>query len=395
MASLVVEGGSDSEEEVESEQDGDVDENESEVESSDDDDSDDDSDDDEEDEENEEDDDEDSVSTEESIDSSASDLMDFKVTVASTQEIRGFTIPACEVFKRLKHRLQKDYKSSNLKLSYIDAEGDKIVMRSQKDFSYILRDYNKTIASSDKPPQALRLQAELLGGTIESTASLSVDIPQSNISHASESKAPEQAPSPRKVRLDATNQNGTKELVWQKGELIGSGSYGKVYRCIDSISGEILAVKEVRLRKGSKYKHQALAMQQELQVLSTLEHPNIIRYLGAEYTHNMLRIFLELAPEGSVKDAINEFGAFGEPLLRRYVKDILSGLAFLHAQRYVHRDIKPTNLLINKNTVKLADFGCAIASLADSHGKSAGLEGAIGKYITTFMEYRVCFHGEM
>jgi serine/threonine protein kinase len=76
--------------------------------------------------------------------------------------------------------------------------------------------------------------------------------------------------------------------------------------------------------------------------------------------------------------ALIEFGAFSEMVLRKYTRDVLTGLAFLHSKRYVHRDIKPTNLLINKNMIKLADFGCAVSSLADSSGKSAGLDGAIG-----------------
>ena len=46
----------------------------------------------------------------------------------------------------------------------------------------------------------------------------------------------------------------------------------------------------------------------EIKILSTLEHPNIIKYLGAEFTKTKLRIFLEQASEGSLKDILNEFG---------------------------------------------------------------------------------------
>ena len=46
----------------------------------------------------------------------------------------------------------------------------------------------------------------------------------------------------------------------------------------------------------------------EIKILSTLEHPNIIKYLGAEFTKTTLRIFLDLASEGSLKDILNEFG---------------------------------------------------------------------------------------
>ena len=46
----------------------------------------------------------------------------------------------------------------------------------------------------------------------------------------------------------------------------------------------------------------------EIRILSTLEHPNIIKYLGAEFTATTLRVFLDLASEGSLKDILNEFG---------------------------------------------------------------------------------------
>ena len=55
-------------------------------------------------------------------------------------------------------------------------------------------------------------------------------------------------------------------------------------------------------------KQQALALQQEMKILSKLDHPNIIKYLGTEYSHHTMRIFLELANEGSLKDALTEFG---------------------------------------------------------------------------------------
>ena len=62
------------------------------------------------------------------------------------------------------------------------------------------------------------------------------------------------------------------------------------------------------LGRNKKLKQQALALQQEIKILSQLDHPNIIKYLGTEYSNKTMRIFLELANEGSVKDALTEFG---------------------------------------------------------------------------------------
>ena len=116
-----------------------------------------------------------------------------------------------------------------------------------------------------------------------------------------------------------------------------------------------------------------------MKILSALDHPNIVKYLGTEVRDGALRIFLELATDGTVKDALNEFGtldfwkinhqvniftrtivgAFPEPLIRSYTVDIVEGLSFLHSKMFIHRDIKPTNLLVSKGVVKLADFGCS------------------------------------
>ena len=57
----------------------------------------------------------------------------------------------------------------------------------------------------------------------------------------------------------------------------------------------------------------------------------------AEFTKTHLRIFLDLASDGSVKDHLNEFGSISEQLLRKYMRDILSGLSFLHKNRIIHR----------------------------------------------------------
>jgi serine/threonine protein kinase len=63
-------------------------------------------------------------------------------------------------------------------------------------------------------------------------------------------------------------------------------------------------------------------------------------------------------PGGSVAALLNKYGAFEEALVKRFVRQILTGLEYLHARDIIHRDIKGANILVdNKGGIKISDFG--------------------------------------
>lgn len=71
-----------------------------------------------------------------------------------------------------------------------------------------------------------------------------------------------------------------------------------------------------------------------------------------------LNIFLEYVPGGSVTALLRNYGAFEEPLVKNFVRQILQGLTYLHERDIIHRDIKGANILVdNKGGVKISDFG--------------------------------------
>ena len=71
-----------------------------------------------------------------------------------------------------------------------------------------------------------------------------------------------------------------------------------------------------------------------------------------------LNIFLEYVPGGSVTSLLRNYGAFEEPLVRNWVRQILLGLNYLHERDIIHRDIKGANMLVdNKGGIKISDFG--------------------------------------
>ncbi|KAH9603504.1 hypothetical protein KSS87_010020 [Heliosperma pusillum] len=148
---------------------------------------------------------------------------------------------------------------------------------------------------------------------------------------------------------------------WKKGRLLGRGTFGHVYLGFNSETGEMCAMKEVTLFSDDpKSKESAKQLQQEIALLSRLRHPNIVQYYGSETVGDRLYIYLEYVSGGSIYKLLQEYGQLGELAIRSYTQQILSGLAFLHAKRTVHRDIKGANILVDPNgRVKLADFGMA------------------------------------
>ncbi|TVU14443.1 hypothetical protein EJB05_37913, partial [Eragrostis curvula] len=111
-------------------------------------------------------------------------------------------------------------------------------------------------------------------------------------------------------------------------------------------------------------------LNQEIDILRELQHPNIVQYYGSELTDDALSIHLEYVSGGSIHILLREYGAFKESLIRKYAGQILAGLAYLHGRNTVHRDIKGANILVGHNgEVKLADFGMSkhISPYAEVH----------------------------
>lgn len=152
-------------------------------------------------------------------------------------------------------------------------------------------------------------------------------------------------------------------INWIKGKQIGSGSFGIVYLGMDSMSGLLMAVKQVELPTGAtqneeRKKSMLDALQREIALLRDLHHEHIVQYLGSQSDEKYLNIFLEYVPGGSVQQLLTSYGALLEPLVRSFVRQIVEGLNYLHDKGIIHRDIKGANVLVdNKGGIKISDFG--------------------------------------
>ncbi|THH33522.1 hypothetical protein EUX98_g665 [Antrodiella citrinella] len=171
-----------------------------------------------------------------------------------------------------------------------------------------------------------------------------------------------------KEELSATAEaspGGAKPIFrWVRGELIGKGTYGKVYLALNATTGEMIAVKQVEMprtasdRDDSRQITVVEALKLESETLKDLDHPHIVQYLGFEETPTFLSIFLEYVPGGSIASCLRKHGKFDEEVTKSFTSQILGGLEYLHSKGILHRDLKADNILVETSGIcKISDFG--------------------------------------
>lgn len=171
---------------------------------------------------------------------------------------------------------------------------------------------------------------------------------------------------------------------YEVGALLGAGGMGTVYLAKHKQTGEPVAVKVMR----SKIRVNEQARQQflrEIETTRTLRHPHLVRFLGSGAEDEVFYFLLEYCEGGSVADLVARRGGRldleeAKPILLQ----VLEGLAYLHTQGFVHRDLKPQNILLCKRAepwhAKISDLGLAKGF------EQAGLSGmtATGSYAGSF-----------
>ncbi|KAL8516050.1 hypothetical protein ACS0TY_014648 [Phlomoides rotata] len=168
---------------------------------------------------------------------------------------------------------------------------------------------------------------------------------------------------PRVLRSEDENGNKTiNEYVRERK--IGAGSYGKVvlYRSrLDGIHYAFKAFHKSHLLK-LRVAPSETAMTdvlREISIMKVLSHPNIVNLVEVidDPTADHLYMVLEYVEGKWVSEDTGPSGGLGEATARKYLRDVVSGLMYLHAHNIVHGDIKPDNLLVTSSgTVKIGDF---------------------------------------
>ncbi|XP_020613754.1 serine/threonine-protein kinase 36-like isoform X3 [Orbicella faveolata] len=142
-------------------------------------------------------------------------------------------------------------------------------------------------------------------------------------------------------------------------QLIGEGSFGKVYKGRKKYSGQVVALKFIP--KVGRSEKELKNLQREIDIMRNLEHENIIKLLDSFETPKEVCVVTEYA-EGELFQVLEDDGSLPEQQVRKIACQLVKALYYLHSHRILHRDMKPQNILLGKGgVVKLCDFGFARA----------------------------------
>lgn len=146
---------------------------------------------------------------------------------------------------------------------------------------------------------------------------------------------------------------------YQKLEKIGEGTYGIVYKAQDA-SGAVYALKKIRLEQEDEGIPSSAI--REISLLKELQHPNIVTLCDVIHTERRLTLVFEFLDQ-DLKKLLDVCENGLEPMTcKSFLYQLLHGVMYCHQRRVLHRDLKPQNLLINREGyLKLGDFGLARA----------------------------------
>lgn len=143
---------------------------------------------------------------------------------------------------------------------------------------------------------------------------------------------------------------------------LGEGAYGVVYKGVNEKTGEIIALKKIKLETQSEGVPSTTI--REISVLREIEHPNVVMLKDVIMCPNKMYLVFEYL-EMDLKRKLDTLGSgnlLSQEIIKSFMYQLLDGIAACHKCRIIHRDLKPQNILLGANNeLKIADFGLARA----------------------------------
>ncbi|XP_043509205.1 LIM domain kinase 1 isoform X2 [Frieseomelitta varia] len=161
----------------------------------------------------------------------------------------------------------------------------------------------------------------------------------------------------RSFRVEPKNQRIFRASDLVKGELLGTGFFGQVFKVTHRDTNEVMVLKELYRVDEEAQKN----FLKEVAVLRSLHHNNVLRFIGVLYKDKKLHLVTEYIAGGTLRAFLhdtNEILPWEQRTL--FAKDIAAGMAYLHSMNIIHRDLNSHNCLVREDkTVVVADFGLA------------------------------------
>jgi serine/threonine-protein kinase len=159
---------------------------------------------------------------------------------------------------------------------------------------------------------------------------------------------------------------------------LGSGSMGRVYKAHHLMMDRVVALKIIAPEIATNERVVA-RFQREMRLVGRLDHPNVVRAFDADKVNSVLFIVMEYVSGVSLGQRLRE-GPIPRAEMISYATQAALGLAHAHAQGIVHRDVKPSNLLVTEDKkIKILDLGLGVLMEADNSASFATADGiAVG-----------------
>ncbi len=178
---------------------------------------------------------------------------------------------------------------------------------------------------------------------------------------------------------------------YEIGSLIGKGVFGRVFRAQHRDLGRTFAIKFLQLDENEREDAESnvrARFRREAKILGQLDHPNTVQVVDFGEYQGRPYLVMEYLEGRSLREVLREEGALDEPRIHALTLQLLGSVAQAHSRGLVHRDLKPTNIMVVRDPqggemVKVLDFGVATAFRDDGVGVSNLSITAKGSFVGT------------